>query len=145
MFETLPVNLTAFYTVDEVVVTLRIVADNYPHLALTLIQQGVYHDGDGESAYSIAFPFRGDEAGPKLEVQDKDVLIVLARTHNSIVASQVYEVDLSMPFTTGCMLIPRAGYNVICSQEFMTEEELKGLTINRLTINGPVFEVDLVS
>lgn len=140
MFETLPVQLTAFYTVDEVTGTVRFAADNYPHLALTLIQQGEYRDADGAACYVSRHMFRGDEASPKLEVQDKDVLIVLAKQYNSIIASQIFEVDLSMPYTIGMLLIPRAGYNVLCQQEFMTEQELAGLKCNRLTIEGPMLD-----
>ncbi len=140
MFDTLPVQLTAFYTVDEVFGTLRFSADNYPHVGLSLIHSGIYHDDSGAASYSIVHDFRGDEASLKLVVQDKDVLILLARTHHSIIAAQVYEVDLSMPFTTGMLLIPRGGYNVLCQQEFMTEAELSGLTCNRLTIEGPMLE-----
>jgi hypothetical protein len=137
MFDTLPVSVTAFFSVDEVIGTLRFAGENYPHLALTLIHSGIYRDDSGAASFSCVHDFRGDAASPKLAVQDKDVVILLARKLNSIIAAQVYEVDLSMPFTTGSMLIPRAGYNILCQQEFLTEAELAGRQCQQLTVHGP--------
>lgn len=134
MFETMPVQLTAFYTVNEIEAVVRFAGDSDASVYLTIIQYDSYY----EQAELPSSQFRGDEASSRIAVRDGDVLVLLAKRKTAIVASQVYEVDLSMPLTTGMLLIPRAGYNVICQQEFMTEEQLAGLKVNRLTINGPM-------
>lgn len=137
MFETLPVQLTAFFTVDDVIGHIRFAGETDASVYLTLIQYDTYY----AQAELPSSQFRGDEASAKIAVQDRDVLILLAYRKGDIVASQIFEVDLDMPLTTGMLLIPRAGYNVLCEQEFLTEEELQGIKVNRLTIEGPMLEV----
>lgn len=123
MFENMLVTITAFYSVDETAGTIRVAGESTPNLALTVIHEAVIRNDSGKATFYSAVYFNGDGASSKIEVADRDTIIVLARQYGSIVASQVFEVDLSLPYTTGYLLIPRAGQNIICDQQFIAENE----------------------
>ena len=145
MFATMQTVLTAYFTVaaSETCAKLRLTGDNDPGITITLLHEfSTFHrhvlntPEEREKGYAIAMDFRGDEASPLIEVSDKDVLVLFVRKYGSIIGSQVYEVDLMLPFSQGYLLIPRGGYNVLVDQENITVQEQEQRTV--LTIAGPI-------
>lgn len=129
-----PTVLTAFYrSTHPSFASVRMSADNDPGLALTLIHRSFMVQDSQVKAYADILNFLGNEASPQIEVEDKDVLIVVAERQGHVVGNQVFEVDLSA-IHLGYVLIPRGGYNLVYSQE----EQLESLELTRpqLTIHG---------
>ena len=139
MFETMPVSITAFFVADECEATLRIAADSTRYVDMSIIHDSGYRDTRPQClSTATIYSFSGDGASPKIAVADKDIVIILAQQSDSLIATQIFEVDLSMAESTGYLLIPRGGYNLLVDQESMTEDEMCKLPT--LSIHGP-FEV----
>lgn len=129
-----PTILTAFYrSTHPSFASVRLSADNEPGLMLTVIHRSFMIEDGTVKLYADVYDFLGNEASPSIEVEDKDVLIVVAERQGHVVGNQVFEVDLSA-IHLGYLLIPRGGYNLVYSQE----EQLQSLELTRpqLTIHG---------
>ena len=147
MFETMQTVLTAYFTVaaSETVATLRLAGDNAPDVNLNIIHEfSPFHrqllsvdpsSKEASKGYAVTMNFRGDDASLPFEVSDKDIIIVLARKYGSVIGSQIYEIDLTLP--CGYLLTPRGGFNILCDQEHLTAKEEDRQT-EYLTILGPV-------
>jgi hypothetical protein len=125
---TMPTTLSAFYTVTHPsCATVRFASDNAdPGLFISIIHESMMFGNEDESKLCVdVYDFLGGEASPQIEVEDKDVLIVLAKRSGKIVSSQVFEVDLSAVFV-GYLFIPRGGFNLLCEQsEQLRAEDLE--------------------
>lgn len=122
MFEGLVTTLLLFYSLNEPYATVRFSGDNDPGLLFHLIHQTTMWKESGIEAYADLYDFLGSEASPRFDVEDKEVLIVVAKRHDRIVASGVFEVDFSMT-AQGYLLAPRGGFNLLCDQNEMIEPE----------------------
>ena len=114
MFETLPILITAYYSIGDALGIVRFAGDNDDGLLLTVIP---------ERDSAATYQFRGDLSSPKMEVRDKDVFIFIARREMQIVASQIVEVDFALAICNGCILIPRGGYNILMEQESIDRDD----------------------
>ena len=122
---TMPTTLSAFYVVEHPsCATVRFASDNAdPGLFLSIIHESMMLGNLDEAKICVdVYDFLGGEASPQIEVEHKDVLIVLAKRHNEIISSQVFEVDLTAVFV-GYLLIPRGGFNLLCDQEEQLRQE----------------------
>lgn len=129
-----PTIVTAFYrSTHPSFATVRFSADNEPGLMMTVIHRSFMIDEGSVKPYADIYDFLGNEASPSIEVEDKDVLIVVAERQGHVVGNQIFEVDLSA-IHLGYLLIPRGGYNLVYSQE----EQLESLELTRpmLSIHG---------
>lgn len=120
MFEGMAVLMTAFYTIQgDYFATVRLSGENDHGLSLIVL-----HTSGSNTEETKEYNFLGHEASPKIEVENRDMLIVLARRTGIVVASQVYEVDTTA-VPQGYLLIPRGGFNILCEQdEQMRESEI---------------------
>ncbi len=127
-------SLTAFYTVAHPSgVQVRFSSDapfgNDPGLLVSILHESQLcrHIYDEGSFYVDSYEFLGGESSPIIEVEDKDVLIVLVKRHDHIVASQIFEVALSA-VAVGYLLIPRGGYNLLVEQsEQLRESDIEDM------------------
>lgn len=119
MFEGLISKLNLFYSMQEPYARVRFAGDNDPSLFIVLMHQSLIHGENYDVVVSVdVYEFFGAEASPKFEVEDRDVLIVLAKRHDMIVASQVFEVNFGA-VADGYLLLPRGGFNLLCDQNEM--------------------------
>jgi hypothetical protein len=130
--------MTAFYTVQHPsLAVVRFAADADRGLFVSIIHETMlytYTDGCAQLAVDVD-DFLGDEASPVIEVEDKDVLIVLCKRNSRIVASQIFEVDLSA-VSLGYLLIPRGGFNLLCDQsEQLRAEDLDKMCQERIYVS----------
>jgi len=117
MFEGLVSTLNVFYSLHEPYATIRFSGDNDPALFFVIMHQSLmYRDACDVQATVEIYEFLGDASSPKFDVEDKDVLIIVAKRHDSIVASHVYEVDFGATHQSGYLLLPRGGYNLLVEQ-----------------------------
>lgn len=118
MFESLITIMTAFYTVSHPsFATVRFQCENDLGLIVTIIHQAEMKPEVDEWKTCVeSYDFLGDEASEKIEVENKDTLIILAKRHDKIMASQVFEVDMTT-VSQGYLLIPKGGFNLLCNQE----------------------------
>jgi hypothetical protein len=87
------------------------------------MHQSLMHGEDHDVvATADLYEFFGSQASPKFEVEDRDVLVVLAKRHDMIVASQVFEVNFGA-VASGYLLLPRGGYNLLCDQNELEQVE----------------------
>lgn len=119
MFDAMVVLVTAFYiSLGDHLAILRLRGDNEHALDFLLLHSPY------ASAATSEYEFLGNAASPKIEVEDRDTLVLVARRKSIIVASQVFEVDTTL-VEQGYLLVPRGGYNVLCDQvEQLRESEL---------------------
>lgn len=131
MLSAMPTTLTAFYTVAHPsCATVRFSSDNAdPGLFISIIHESMMFGNIDESHLTVdVYDFVGGDASECIEVEDKDVLIVLAKRANQVVSSQVFEVDMSAVYI-GYLFIPRGGFNLLCEQsEQLREEDLERLS-----------------
>lgn len=133
MFETMPVSITAFFVADECEATLRITADSTRYVDISIIHDSGYRDGSLCHLCNV-YDFPGDGASEKVQVQDRDVLIVLAKKSDELIATETFQVDLAMVESIGKLLMPKGGYNLLVDQESVSLDEMSTLPV--LSIHG---------
>ena len=111
-----PVIISVLFSADDAFHgAVSFVAHNDRQLRLSILHERT----DGSIA---SYDLAGDETLIATQVSDAEALVLLARRSGAIVASAVFEIDLSLVESVGQLLIPRSLCNILLSQEAAPEQ-----------------------